>query len=587
MENFLNILSSKIPPNPPPKPHNAIIAKADSGASQHYFRAQDANALQHKIPTKGPTVYLPDMSQISAHSKGELPLKAISSSAKTAHVFKDLKTSSLISLGQLCDDDCSILLNKHSLHVFKNLQHILHGVRNQKDGLWDITIPPTIPTQVPLFANVNLQKKNYTTGSRHLFAWCMFFAGKKHLLESNKNGNFITWPGLTYSTVAKYLPSTVATAFGHLQQERQNLQSTKAVATDLNYFPPPDIPNKKTNEMFIQLNPFQQTDKAYGDLTGRFPYMSSRGNQYFLVVYDYDSNAILVELLKSRNGTDIKTAYMKIYDKLAQRGCAPKVFILDNEVSTELTSAFTKKKIQYQLVPPDVHRRNAAERAIQTWKHHFIAGISTVDPTFPMAEWDRLVKQGELTLNLLRNSRVNPKLSSWAYIFGNFDYNSTPLAPPGTKVVVHQKPQVRASWDPHGIVGYYTGPAMHHYRCYTCFIPKTRAERITDTVTYIPANIPIPQFTAQDHLQQALDNILNIIKNPPKNMPFLTSGDNTTNALRIIAEILNRNTSQQSSSMEKWILSWWKKFRHTTRKKLFRHHKLRTYTVRHHRGWPT
>ena len=48
--------------------------------------------------------------------------------------------------------------------------------------------------------------------------------------------------------------------------------------------------------------------------------------------------------------------------------------ILDNEVNTEF-----KKKIMkdwgatYQLVPPNVHRRNIAERAIRTFKAHFLA----------------------------------------------------------------------------------------------------------------------------------------------------------------------------------------------------------------------
>ena len=65
-----------------------------------------------------------------------------------------------------------------------------------------------------------------------------------------------------------------------------------------------------------------------------------------------------------------------------------------------------------------VHRRNAAERAIQTFKDHFIAGLASVDPQFPIQEWDRLLPQATITLNLLRNARVNPKLSSYAYLFG-------------------------------------------------------------------------------------------------------------------------------------------------------------------------
>ena len=129
-----------------------------------------------------------------------------------------------------------------------------------------------------------------------------------------------------------------------------------------------------------------------------------------------------------------------------------------------------QEKEDYQLVPPGIHRRNSAERAIRTWKNHFIAGLPSVDPNFPLNLWDRLVEQGHITLNLLRASRMNPKLSAYAQIEGEFDYNRTPLAPPGIKVIVHEKPKDRASWAPHGVEGWYIGPAMESYRCYRTFI---------------------------------------------------------------------------------------------------------------------
>ena len=96
---------------------------------------------------------------------------------------------------------------------------------------------------------------------------------------------------------------------------------------------------------------------------------------------------------------------------------------MDNECSVDLKNALTKEDTKWQLVPPHQHRTNAAERATQTWKHHFKAGLATLDPNFPLREWDRLLVQGELTLNLLRSSRVNPKLSAHAHMFGQFDCN--------------------------------------------------------------------------------------------------------------------------------------------------------------------
>ena len=104
---------------------------------------------------------------------------------------------------------------------------------------------------------------------------------------------------------------------------------------------------------------------------------------------------------------------------MATAGIQPNTYILDNEVSRLLLDAMEKEKIKYQMVPPHIHRANLAERAIQTFKNHFKAGLATLDPDFPLAEWDRLISQENITLNLLRSS----SLSAYAYLFGKFDFN--------------------------------------------------------------------------------------------------------------------------------------------------------------------
>eukprot|EP00957_Ditylum_brightwellii_P114896 8761864-Ditylum_brightwellii.AAC.1 len=111
------------------------------------------------------------------------------------------------------------------------------------------------------------------------------------------------------------------------------------------------------------------------------------------------------------------------------------------------------KKLDVQLAPPHMHRRNAAKRAIQTFNDHFIAGLALTDPQFPPQLWCRLFPQATLTLNLLRPLRINPRLSAEAQLNGVFDFNQTPLALPGTKVLVHKKPKVRRTWVPHGAEG--------------------------------------------------------------------------------------------------------------------------------------
>ena len=66
---------------------------------------------------------------------------------------------------------------------------------------------------------------------------------------------------------------------------------------------------------------------------------------------------------------------------------------------------------------------------------------------------------------LLRASRVNPILSAYAYLFGQLDFNRTTVAPPGTNVLVHDKPTAQKSFDPLGTDRWYVGPAPEHYRC--------------------------------------------------------------------------------------------------------------------------
>jgi hypothetical protein len=93
---------------------------------------------------------------------------------------------------------------------------------------------------------------------------------------------------------------------------------------------------------------------------------------------------------------------------LVERGFKPQLQKLDNEAFKALKRSIRDKGIDYQLVPPHAHRRNAAERAIQTFKNHFIACLGTTDKNFSLHLWDRILPQAITTLNLLRSSCLNP-----------------------------------------------------------------------------------------------------------------------------------------------------------------------------------
>lgn len=86
---------------------------------------------------------------------------------------------------------------------------------------------------------------------------------------------------------------------------------------------------------------------------------------------------------------------------------------LDNQTSRELEDFFRSVDIDYQYMPAGMHRANPAERAIQTFKNHFIALLCTTHPNFPLQQHDQLLLHAELTLNLLRSSLRVPGVSAW------------------------------------------------------------------------------------------------------------------------------------------------------------------------------
>ena len=240
---------------------------------------------------------------------------------------------------------------------------------------------------------------------------------------------------------------------------------------------------------------------TYLDQTGKFPFKSSRGYKYIMILYEYDSNAILARPFKTRQAKELVETWTKLFKDLTNNGHISKNFIMDNECSTEMKTALKKYNLKYQLVPPEVHRRNAAERAIRTFKNHFLSCLATCNKNFPIREWDRLLPQTVMTLNMLRNTRLNPALSAYTYLFGQHDFSKNPLAPFGSKIMIHNKKNTRGSWEYHADEAWYIGPSMEHYRCFKCFNPNTRQEVVTDTVEIIEENIPLPITSIDEYLK--------------------------------------------------------------------------------------
>jgi hypothetical protein len=134
----------------------------------------------------------------------------------------------------------------------------------------------------------------------------MFQSCQINMDHGNKNGNFSSWPGLIEHAVEKHLSKSTSTTKGHLNQQRQNARTTrikdaKVIVTE------PDMDHGiKTQFVYAATI---DAGQIYTDQTGRFPVVSSKGNTYIMILYDYDSNTILAQPIKDITAPELLKAF--------------------------------------------------------------------------------------------------------------------------------------------------------------------------------------------------------------------------------------------------------------------------------------
>ena len=126
------------------------------------------------------------------------------------------------------------------------------------------------------------------------------------------------------------------------------------------------------------------TGTMYTDITGAFPVRLFKGMQYIFVAYVYDLNTIIVRAMPSCTDASMVTAFTEVITTFKTGGYHPALTVMDNECSATVEKYIRSEKINIQLVPPHNHRVNAAERAITTFKEHFITALATVDMHCPL-----------------------------------------------------------------------------------------------------------------------------------------------------------------------------------------------------------
>jgi hypothetical protein len=275
----------------------------------------------------------------------------------------------------MCDAGYKLLFNQVDAIVIDgqvkvNGDIVMMGKRDQTTGLWKVPLDETAEMERDKNNGVaneinnvcEIRKVHETIQYLHAAAGSPVLSTFVKAIEA---GNFTTWPTLTAQHVKKYLGKSEATVKGHLNQTRKNVRSTRPkerkTAGDTTKIEDEEFEphiTQRTNVIYSAIRSIE--GHTYTNITGRFPTNSSRGYKYILVLYDCDGNSIQAEPMKNRSDAEAIRAYTKICDELTAKGLKPTFQTMDNEASKALKPFLHSKDIQFQLIPPHVHRQNAA-----------------------------------------------------------------------------------------------------------------------------------------------------------------------------------------------------------------------------------
>ena len=115
---------------------------ANTGATSHYITASHTSLCHNVHETdKGPSVKAANGQIMTATHRATLPLPlTISTAAKTGQILDSLQTGSLLSIGKLCDNNCTATFTKDNVFIKKEGSIQITGHGNRDNSLWNIPL---------------------------------------------------------------------------------------------------------------------------------------------------------------------------------------------------------------------------------------------------------------------------------------------------------------------------------------------------------------------------------------------------------------------------------------------------------------
>ena len=489
------------------------------------------NVAKHLLnvkPTNHPrSVKCANNQTISSSKTGVLNLPSLPLGARNVHLFDGI-SEPLLSIGVLCDNGLKATFDSTKVDITNTAgEVVLSGNRDSRRmymlPIAQPNVPPVRATNVvPDTASVanasifSLLSTARSVAQRVAFTSSMLGNPADSTLVSAALATHLkSIPNVTTKNIQNFLPNSIESAKGHLDQSRQGTWSTKLSKRSIRQI------QKQGCRGYLMAVQLCDENSLHGstlhaDLTGPYPVISHKGNKKVMIGWCEYGNFIKSVPVKGDSSEELITGYNTLVtffnDKLADKGAITAVIRLDNQTSSHLETYFKNvAKATFNYVPPGNHRALHAERDIRTWKGHFKATRAGTDKSFPANLWDELLPHVDMTLNILRPCNVEPNKSAWDFMCGEWDYKRHPIGPAGAKVLVYENPESRASYADNGVEGFYLGYAPNHYRCHRVWIPPTRDFRDSDTLSWHlsdPFGL-LSNHSATDDISRVID-ILNI-----------------------------------------------------------------------------
>ncbi len=180
------------------------------------------------------------------------------------------------------------------------------------------------------------------------------FPTKDTWVKAIKNGNLVSWSGLTVDAVNTHFPESIETQQGHMKKQRQNVRSTKQKQI-VDETSEDKVLTRAMAKHNILVKVLNAHNTVYSNQTGRLSVQSNRGHCFLMVFYDVNSNYIDAEPMKNHQDNSMIQAYQNLCAWTTRnQNEKPTMHILDNKASVAFKVAI-KTNCNLQLLPLDTH----------------------------------------------------------------------------------------------------------------------------------------------------------------------------------------------------------------------------------------